>query len=132
MHRKVLVFIVNDSKETLLLQVVPKRGATWQPVTGSVDEGESDLDAAARELTEETGLQEKVQPLKTEHRFTDRFQRDVVETTFWVKVKGRPDIKIDPKEHTDCRWFAWSDLDETSFAHPHHSAVFEEVKKLCS
>lgn len=132
MHRKVLVFIVNDLKETLLLQVVPERGATWQPVTGSVDQDESETKAAARELFEETGLCNEVQKLNTEHTFQDRWGRKVSEKTFWIKVKGRPEIKIDSREHIDTRWFAWSDLDETSFAFSHHYAVFAEVKKLCT
>ena len=44
------------SWEYLLLRRVPSRGAFWQGVTGAVEEGEELVDAATRELAEETGL----------------------------------------------------------------------------
>lgn len=131
MHRKVLVFIVNDSREALLLKVVKKRGATWQPVTGSVDDGEDFLEAAQRELQEETGLRLDARELGLEFKFGDRWGRDVVEKAYWVKTRGRPKIKFDPKEHTETRWFSWDELQQDSFAFPAHFEVFQEVLKAC-
>lgn len=131
MHRKVLVFIVNESREALLLKVVKKRGATWQPVTGSVDEGEEFLSAAERELQEETGLKLKAHLLPLEYKFQDRWGRDVVEKTYYVQVQGQPKIKIDPKEHTESQWFSWTQLKESSFAFPAHFQVFQKVCELC-
>jgi 8-oxo-dGTP pyrophosphatase MutT (NUDIX family) len=130
MHRKVLVFIVNDRREALLLKVVKKRGATWQPVTGSVDEGEDFQEAAERELWEETGLKLSAQAIPLEFQFGDRWGRDVVEKIYWVQTKGKPKIKIDPKEHTEAQWFSWDELQKESFAFPAHFKVFQEVLKL--
>ena len=39
----------------LIFKTVPQRGSFWQPVTGHVEVGESDQEAALRELKEETG-----------------------------------------------------------------------------
>ncbi len=40
----------------LMLRRVPERGGFWQGVTGGVEEGERLIDAARREVMEETGL----------------------------------------------------------------------------
>jgi lipoyl(octanoyl) transferase len=45
-----------DGIEVLLLKRTERDGGFWQPVTGMVDAGELPAEAAARELTEETGL----------------------------------------------------------------------------
>jgi 8-oxo-dGTP pyrophosphatase MutT (NUDIX family) len=42
--------------EVLLLRLCPARGGFWQPVTGSVEPGETAAEAALREAREETGL----------------------------------------------------------------------------
>ncbi len=56
---QVLVYCVrrtNDGHEYLLLKTVPKRGSFWQGVTGAIEKGENLIDAAKRELKEETGI----------------------------------------------------------------------------
>jgi lipoyl(octanoyl) transferase len=53
----------------LLLRRAPERGGFWQPVTGRIDPGESPLEAARRELREETGADVAVTPLGYRHGF---------------------------------------------------------------
>jgi 8-oxo-dGTP pyrophosphatase MutT (NUDIX family) len=57
-QRSVAVFALaaGPPPRLLLLRRIPNRGGRWQPVTGRVEEGETDRDAAARELLEEAGL----------------------------------------------------------------------------
>ena len=45
-----------DSREYLLLHRVAGQGNFWQGVTGALEEGETLLQAATREVLEETGL----------------------------------------------------------------------------
>ena len=46
----------DDGHEYLLLKRNPTRGSFWQGVTGATEKNESLIDAASRELKEETGI----------------------------------------------------------------------------
>ncbi len=45
-----------DCREYLLLHRIARRGSFWQGVTGATEEGETLLQAATREVLEETGF----------------------------------------------------------------------------
>lgn len=104
-----MVHVITKTGKLLLLKVIPRRGANWQPVTGSVDPGEKWEDAAKRELMEETGLALDVQSLELEFDFEDRNQRAVKERVFFAQLEQEMDVPIDPIEHTD---FVWRPFDE--------------------
>jgi 8-oxo-dGTP pyrophosphatase MutT (NUDIX family) len=107
--RKVQVWIYGTypAPSVLLLKTKPGRGEFWQPVTGSVDEGESLEDAAVREAIEETGLRFASEPsalssfefeargeLVSEHGFSLEASEHAV---------GKA-VKLDPHEHTEFEW----------------------------
>jgi len=50
--------------EYLLLKTTPEREDFWQPVTGGLEEGETEVDALKREVSEETGIKNLVRILK--------------------------------------------------------------------
>lgn len=53
----------------LLLERTPERGGFWQPITGRIEAGEAPIEAARRELREETGADVPVEPLGYRHGF---------------------------------------------------------------
>src|SRR5437588_2551793 len=52
---RLVKILVHDGERVLLLHRRPERGNFWQPITGSIEEGELPVDTARRELIEETG-----------------------------------------------------------------------------
>ncbi len=67
--RTVSVVPVAADGRVLLLRRAPSRGGFWQPVTGRIDPGETPIEAARRELREETGADVAVAPLGYRHGF---------------------------------------------------------------
>ena len=112
--RKVQVWIWSGTPDApifLVLHLLPERGGHWQPVTGGVDEGETDDDAALRESTEETGLDfggEKPERLGFEFDFSGtgpRAGQRYHETTYALRARGKaPTVRLEKREHTQSRW----------------------------
>lgn len=109
--QKALVVVLwksEQNSQVLLLKVTPERGGFWQPVTGHVEPGESYLDAALREASEETGFTftDPPQYLGMEYQFEGRFG-PALERAYSLTVAASstpPTPKLDPKEHTDFQW----------------------------
>ena len=117
MKQKALVWILwknpdSPEQKVLLLKVKPERGNVWQPVTGSIENGESFEDGAMREAQEETGFsfENKVHYLGIEHKFSSRFGPAVERCyALWVKGDTPPTPILDPKEHTAFEWVSPED-----------------------
>lgn len=84
---KVQVVIYHPkTEEFLILQTNERRGGFWQNVTGSVESNENILDAARRELIEETSLEiDDIRILDIEFKFEDQWKRSVQEKCFLAK-----------------------------------------------
>lgn len=106
-RRSVAVFplLPGERWRVLLLRRIPERGGFWQPVTGSVEAGESLEDAALRELREETGLPaERLVDLGLEatftgfdgHRYHERAFAAVVATDAFVRSAEHDDARLVP------------------------------------
>lgn len=117
---QVIIFRKNPNMEILMLKVIPERGGFWQCVTGKVEEGEEEMDAAFREVREETGISGD----KVKHVLKDIYSfeylknnRKIHETVFGFEVF--PDIEIDTTnnvytEHTEYAWLSPEKAIETS------------------
>lgn len=114
----VLVVIHTPRLECLLLERVLPVGF-WQSVTGSLYWDETPIDAAAREVVEETGLDPA--GLRDAH-VTRRFEiypewrrkfapgvRENVEHGFYLEVPGAMPIELNPGEHSAYAWLPLED-----------------------
>ena len=95
--REVIIFVRRGDR-VLAVHRTPEQGAYWHSIAGGVEEGETDDEAAARELREETGLDTRVRQL---HR---PFEYDGIHVEAFVA--DAPD-GWEPQldwEHDEYRW----------------------------
>jgi dATP pyrophosphohydrolase len=105
--------IIDGEPEFLLLLRNQKRGGFWQGVSGGVEDGESFIEAAEREIKEETNLSPKTlseidfsYTFPVEDQWKYLYVDDVTIITEHV-FAARLDSNIEPKissEHVDYQW----------------------------
>jgi lipoyl(octanoyl) transferase len=106
--------IVHDGERVLLLHRRPERGDFWQPVSGTMEEDESPIATARRELVEETGHAAEPAPLDLTQSFliesqylASRYPSPIIasEIVYRAELDSRVPIHIDTREHDDWGWF---------------------------
>ena len=101
--------IVECENEILVLLRNSDRpqGNTWGLPAGKVNPNEKDLDAAIRELYEETGYKANPDELKLIGNFDWHFPEVTVYfPTFKLDLKYKFDVKIDSNEHQEYKWIS--------------------------
>ena len=119
---QVLVYPVRekgDDWEYLLLKRIESIGGFWQGVTGAPEKGEELLDAAKRELLEETSYipnfvfqTDFSYKILVEEKFNKNYPEGVKEIPEYVFVAriNQPDLpSIDPQEHEDWKWCSFNE-----------------------
>ncbi|HYS52720.1 MAG TPA: lipoyl(octanoyl) transferase LipB [Thermoanaerobaculia bacterium] len=113
--------MVHDDHRVLLLHRRPERGNFWQPITGSMEEGESAIDTARREIVEETGHSGEPQELDLlqsfmieSHFLESRYPAPIIasEKGFVAEISSQLPIRIDADEHDDFGWFTFGEAYE--------------------
>jgi 8-oxo-dGTP pyrophosphatase MutT (NUDIX family) len=95
--REVLI-VLRRGGRVLVAHRSPDQGGYWHQIAGGVEPGETDAEAAARELAEETGLRADVGAPR--HAFV---YGDVTVTCFLVDVAAGWEPSLDD-EHVEHRW----------------------------
>jgi dATP pyrophosphohydrolase len=134
----VLVVIYTAKNEVLLLERADHPGY-WQSVTGSLDFLDEPLiEAAARELFEETGIDVKALPSTTlspmNHsvlyeiypEWRHRYPPGVTQNTehwFQICLDDRVPVQISPREHLSYRWEAIERAADLCFSPSNQEAI---------
>lgn len=107
---QVIPYSRNDEISILMLKTIPVRGGFWQCVTGKVEPGEEDIDAAYREFEEETGLgRSQVRNVQLDvYSFTfTKKGKEFTETVFGFEIDRSAVINLTSNvypEHTEYAW----------------------------
>ena len=115
-----IIFRKTKEYEFLLMKRIKNRGDYWQCVTGGVEDTESTLGAAYREVFEETGIkkEEVIRVIKDffecefeTESFNKLFGKKTIITSydFAFQVNNNQKIKLDPIEHDEYKWLKFDE-----------------------
>jgi|TARA_B110000971_G_scaffold184847_1_gene192761 dATP pyrophosphohydrolase len=111
----ILVVIYTKQSSILLLHRADRKNY-WQSVTGSIEKKETLIEAARREVYEETGIdtnEYSLQDWKLNHQYEiyqhwrHRYELNITHNTehiFGLEIPLEMPIKISPSEHIDYEW----------------------------
>lgn len=128
----VLVLVYTQAGEVLMLRRKYPNDF-WQSVTGSLEQDETPMQAAIRELFEETGITgydlhdcQFSQNFEIYAIWRDRYAPGVTENqehVFALELPEKMDIKLDPREHEECIWLTKQEATELAFSHTNQEAI---------
>jgi 8-oxo-dGTP pyrophosphatase MutT (NUDIX family) len=97
----------NNAIQYLLLKRIKEDGGFWQPMTGTLNDGESLENCLIRELDEETGIKEYARIIKNVGKFEwiKPKKGTMIEYVFGIEVDKNIEVKISD-EHDDFEWCA--------------------------
>ena len=115
---RLIQVLAHDGGRVLLLHRKPERGNVWQPVTGSIEDGETPEACARRELFEETGQRAEPEPIDLHQSFmiesqylAARFPPPIVadQIAFSARLDPEAVIHLVTDEHDDHGWFDFAE-----------------------
>jgi len=138
-----IVFSMEKGKPIfLLVKRIPEKRGFWQAPGGGVEETDKTfLDAAFRELFEETGIRKEqvirvIEDVDTfsfnKNYITDKPSETVNEHVFGFEVKGKPEIDLLHNielEHDEYRWVTFDEATKLLFWQNNKDA-FAKLLKL--
>lgn len=131
----VYIFHVDADRSPRFLQLhraAPPLDQTWQPVMGHIEQGETAISTARRELEEEVGLHaahEAWRGFWALEQVYPYFVREIDCVVLSPRFAAEVDASWSPRlnaEHTDFRWIRWADV-ERSFMWPGQKAACREI-----
>ena len=95
----------NGKIQYLLLKRISQDGGFWQPMTGTVRDGEKVKDCLIRETEEETSIVQYVQIIENIHTFEyiNSENKTITEYVFGIEVNDDAGVKISD-EHDEFEW----------------------------
>lgn len=110
------IFCKKPSFKVLILKRTPERSGYWQPVCGGVEKGEELIEAALREISEETGIRHIKSIIDLKYTFAYKETKkgvlmDMQDFCFAAEVEKISDVKISD-EHEEYKWCSYIEAKE--------------------
>jgi len=128
MRRNVQVYILeSQSNKLLLLKRTQERSGNWQPVCGGIEPGEHAIDAAKREVHEETGITCNSPLTKLSYEFDYKTTKDGVlmdmnDVCFLMRLPYPFDITLS-HEHEVFEWINLTSINDYTEWEPIRTVV---------
>ena len=132
----ILVIIYTKNKDVLILKKNNDKDM-WQSVTGSLNENEEPVEAAKREVFEETGLStenlidcNKQYVFEIYEMWRHKYEDGVTHNTehvFLLELEEKINIVIDKSEHLQYEWLSRVKAAEKVFSHTNRQAIFDLI-----
>lgn len=130
-----VLVVVHTTAPQFLLMRRAGTAAFWQSITGSLEDGETPLDAARRELEEETGLAVDTAAIfdwrlrnrfpilpRWRARYADGVSHNV-EHVFSVCLPAQTPVHLAPDEHVEARWVSVADALSLAWSWTNRDAI---------
>ena len=124
-HVVVDAIVVSNNKILLIKRALHLvNGGKWAIPGGFLDRGETCQQAVLRELKEETSLTGKIVKLFKIIDNPKRKNENRQNVAFIYQIKALGEIKVDPEEVSEAKWFETSQLpEEKDFAFDHFEII---------
>lgn len=123
---------VNEKGTWKVLLILHKEGSHWGFPKGKINPGETALEAATRELKEETGLSvSKIlleKPLMEQYQFRRKKQL-IIKTVQYFPALVEGDLQLQEEEIREAKWLTVEEaMQQLSFKEARH--ILQEVLRL--
>jgi len=116
--------VVFRRSERGILILVLRAYKNWDFPKGLIEPGESELDAAKREVTEETGLAGLDYPFGDEHKETVPYSGNKIARYYLAQTDAE---KVELSEHHEYRWVSFDEAED--LLPPRLAVVLEWARK---
>jgi 8-oxo-dGTP pyrophosphatase MutT (NUDIX family) len=127
----VIVVSKEEKPKFLILKQIGNRENDWSFAKGHMEEGESPIETAMRELEEETGIKEieilDLPLIHEEYELTRHDRKSLKVNEYFIGVISSKEVKMDIKEHSEYKWVTFEEALNT-FCHESRNEVLKEAK----
>lgn len=114
--------------EFLILKRTPEDGDFWQPLTGTLNDGEKLHDCLLRELKEETGIKEPIRITEEVWRFDwKKGEKTIIEFVFGIEIDRNSDVFLNKDEHSEYKWCRFGEVVDL-LGRDNNKKAFQEFK----
>lgn len=126
-----IMFAIKDREYSfLILKRTPEDGDFWQPLTGTVEDGEKIHDCILRELKEETGIENPIKVTDKIWSFDWKNKRDetIIEFVYGIELSLDTPVNINPSEHSEYKWCSFDEA-MNILGRDNNKRAFQEFKE---